>query len=1427
MSSEGKFAEAREEVPVARTQRPWFKRLGMILLALFLILAALHRPILLTAGRLALIKVAARQNVKLEVQLSGTIFTNLTVRNVHARPIGESPVHKIDIELVRLNYNLFHLVRDGLGEFLQFYEIKNADLVLNATKGSKEQRRTLAQDLNNLLQQPAFYSDAVRIENFNIVVRADNGETQAQGLHLLLDPHREGHLRIGRLQIPRVHVWENLACATSYEKRNFYLSGLELSPEAVIDQFNFDASRRAENKGSVILKGRFFGGTLDFLVTGQKLQKKGKNLDKSFDGRLKIDAANVSLAEARDYFQVKWLPKAILERFALDVGGEPEIPTSWNGSAVVELGAMTAGKFVVEHADATVTFTKGVAIVTPAKAVAGANYVTVNSRIALPDSVNDFDQSGIEGAVVITAPALAALAPRMSPPLQGAVEGGGPFRYEKREASAKLQLHATHVGNEAAEGSGELAITVAKHFDPGAEEILDNLRTDVIAQASELRVGSYQLGRAYLAAENRGAEVTVRKLTIAREENWVSANGTFHIPRPGASFGDDPLQAAFSLNLPDLKAFGVAQGGEALDGEIKGSGEVAMVNGSYSGTVLINGRGFKIGEFAAETLEVQATAKDGLATVDEFSLVFDKNNRVQGTGTAAAQRPYGYDAALTAAISDLGVFAPLWEIFGHKQALRGAVEADWKGRGTVSPSSHSGGGKLVVKGAQFGSLKVEEARLAGDYTPQTARFPDLHVAAFGATLDSQVDIRERRLQVRELIVRQGRATVMSGSATIPFDLEHLDDRTKMLPPDEPLDANLKIEKLELAKLGAHFEKPLPVTGSLSATLAAGGTMSAPTVALQLAARALRNPAATKLGAANLDVAINYQDQELRVRDLIVQQDSLPVISGWATIPLDISHVRDGAKMLPPNGPIEAKFTIEKLELAKLGGQLSRPSPLTGMLSATLTAHGTVDDPTLDLKVAGRGLKSPSALQAGAASADVDAHYANKVVALSATLKQPEIQPIELRGQVPLDLRKTIETKHLDEQAPIEGVIKLPKSSLAFVTKFVPQLRYVEGSASADVRVAGTISKPVTSGAVNIDVAAIRLKDQRMPPIGGLHGSINFAGDEVTVRGFRGEIGGGTFGLSGKAKLTPLTNPELDLQITSSDLLLLRNDTVTVRADSNVKIAGPLTAANVTGNVAITNSRFFREIEILPLELPGRPAPKPRAVAARNTSVSFPNPPLRDWTFDLAITSKDPFEIRGNLANGGAFIDLKLRGTGLQPYLEGSVRIENFVASLPFSKLNVSYGYVYFSADAPFEPRLDIRATSNMRDYNINVFIYGDPLEPQTVFTSEPPLPQEDIVSLLATGTTTQELTGSADVVAGRAAVLVFQKYYRKIFKKREPSEKNSFFERFDVDVGSIDQKTGKQAATARFELGENFYLVGDLDVEGDFRGQLKYLLRFR
>ena len=586
------------------------------------------------------------------------------------------------------------------------------------------------------------------------------------------------------------------------------------------------------------------------------------------------------------------------------------------------------------------------------------------------------------------------------------------------------------------------------------------------------------------------------------------------------------------------------------------------------------------------------------------------------------------------------------------------------------------------------------------------------------------------------------------------------------------------------------------------------------------------------GATSLGGVVEYRESRLRVKDMKVEQAGTPVLTGFVFVPFDPSNTKQPIDL---NGRLAANINTDKLDVEKLLASFGQPSPISGAFTANLVAGGTLLQPFAHLKIAAERLQAKAARQFDPGALSADIHYSNRELTLAATVNQPQIQPLTVKARAPLDLEATVQNKKLDPRLPVEATVQLPASSLAFLPKVAPQVRRAEGTAALEVRVGGTVEKPQFSGGAAVELKGARMTDENIPPIGAFHAKLAFAENRLNFQTFEGEVGGGKFKLGGSIDVADFKNPVFGLRLESDEVLVKRDDSITIRADTDVKLDGPLAAAAVTGTVHVVHSRFFREIDILPIALPGKPKPAPKVAQTGPTVISIPQPPLRDWKLDLAIKTreKDPFLIRGNLANGAVSLSLHLGGTGLEPYVDGAVKIDQFVATLPFSKLSITSGFVAFTKDQPFQPSMEIQAESQVRDYLVHAFIYGKATDPQVQLNSEPPLPHADIVSLLATGTTTGELAGNADALASRAAMLAVTQLYHKIFRRKSappPEEKadtGSFMDRFQVELGALSNRSTGQDVKARFKVTDQVYLVGDIGVDGSFTGSLKYLIRFR
>ena len=1173
--------------------RRFFLR-GLLLLGAAALL--LHQPLLTAGLRLALIRLAARQNVQLELEVKGSVWTHLTIQNLRAVSTGSSPLELITVERLRVEYSLPTLWRSGPRDCLTFYNLRNATLVLDPLRGNPDQKAKLAHVLHNILEQPAMCSDRAQVENFNLTIRAREGTYLWKDVHALLDPVARGYIRVGEMTVPRVGSWHDLYSEATYVNRHLVMRGFNLGDEVQVARLELDASHRGKGVSTFSFEGTVLGGDLGLFLW----QHTG--------------APGATVAQATAYLHN--LPLAALSRYEgwrtpvtgnlkecwIHVGGNPLTPAGWQGelSATVEHGS--AGGVAVDNAAARISVGGGVARLEKLELATGRNRLTLQAEHRLPQTFGPLRVDGVEAAFTLDAPELASLHPALR---GGRAHGNGVLRFAQNAITAQGSVSASDV-----------------------------------------------------------------------------QGGDFGVERAQADFsGSHPLRPADAPAAPWYDGF--------------------------SGRVRLEADGLRFREFAARHLALDLPVDGGTARIDRLALDLNGKNRLDGQAAVTLHEPFPYEGRLAGSVRELALFQPFFQT-----PIGGALEIDWHGTGQIRPMRHTGEGRVALRDGRVGTFTGVEGELAGGYSPESIDIPALRVRSDQGTLQAGVKLHNERLQVDGLRLTAGKnGGVLTGSLNLPLDL-----RT----PDRP-------------------ETVFPRAGALQ-------------------------------GMLTLE-------------------------------PVDL------ARAFPANSSAPPSRTVR------------------GALQASLTLAGSIASPDLALKITVRNLQSGAAEKLAPATGDAMLLFRENRLALSGSLAQPGLSPLVFKGAMPLDLAATLAARRVDPATPLTASIQLPPSPAAVFGPFFPGIRLLDGRFSVDASAAGTLEKPVFSGGIALDLPTARFQNTAIPGLNHFVGDLRFAGTELSFQRFGGDMAGGPFAVTGRIRLDPVGDPLLDVRLQSKNTLLVRNDTLTLRANSDLRLAGPLSKAALTGKIGFTKSRFYREVEILPIGLPGRPAPKP---SGGRMNLSATAPPLRDWSYDIAIVTDEPFTVKGNLANGSIEGDLHLGGTGLAPTLEGTAHIENFVASLPFSRLTVDHGALYFGGNALLNPTLDIHGSSRIRDYNVNVYLYGTGTEPQTLFTSEPSLPQEEVVALLATGATTREFSQNNQALAGRAAVLLFQDLSRKILPKRTTSgDTSNPLDRFSLDVGGVDPRTGKQQLMGRLKLSDQYQIGAGVDMQGDVRMQLQYLLRFR
>jgi hypothetical protein len=221
-------------------------------------------------------------------------------------------------------------------------------------------------------------------------------------------------------------------------------------------------------------------------------------------------------------------------------------------------------------------------------------------------------------------------------------------------------------------------------------------------------------------------------------------------------------------------------------------------------------------------------------------------------------------------------------------------------------------------------------------------------------------------------------------------------------------------------------------------------------------------------------------------------------------------------------------------------------------------------------------------------------------------------------------------------------------------------------------------------------------------------------------------------------------------------------------------------------------------------------------------------PFSDWRFNVEVrtTPGDPVLLRGNRLRGSMDAEVRLEGTGAAPTLHGAYRSSDLTASLPFARIELSRGRIWYTRDHPFQPHVDFSAETEVRNHRIRLYLHGPANAPHISASSEPPEPEADLLTLIATGALPGDSSETSNALANRAASVLFQEFSEKVLPSGE-RERFSALRRFSLDLGAINNRTGQQETRLTYRFTDNLFMIGEVGTGGDLAGRVRYLLRFR
>ena len=307
-----------------------------------------------------------------------------------------------------------------------------------------------------------------------------------------------------------------------------------------------------------------------------------------------------------------------------------------------------------------------------------------------------------------------------------------------------------------------------------------------------------------------------------------------------------------------------------------------------------------------------------------------------------------------------------------------------------------------------------------------------------------------------------------------------------------------------------------------------------------------------------------------------------------------------------------------------------------------------------------------------------------------------------------------------------------------------QPRSVDGMAALDLRLDGAFSLPSLSGRITSRGARFSAPALRLAL-----GDINFDADIANAQAqidLRGNLtSGGAVRLGGLADLSAPFIGELDLQLDNARLV--DPELYDARIDADIGMSGPL-----AGGAAIGGRVTIREAE---LRIPTAAGPgigtldglqhtnEPAAVRRTRQRAGLIEEPGSGATgpvypLDIQVDAPGRMFVRGRGLDAELGGTVRIGGTSANVEPDGGLELLRGRLDILGNRLTLSEGLVQMQGS--LLPWVRMVATTDVPDAQINVIVEGVADDPEITFTSQPDLPEDEVLALLLFGRSITEIS---------------------------------------------------------------------------------------
>ncbi len=331
---------------------------------------------------------------------------------------------------------------------------------------------------------------------------------------------------------------------------------------------------------------------------------------------------------------------------------------------------------------------------------------------------------------------------------------------------------------------------------------------------------------------------------------------------------------------------------------------------------------------------------------------------------------------------------------------------------------------------------------------------------------------------------------------------------------------------------------------------------------------------------------------------------------------------------------------------------------------------------------------------------------------------------------------------VDLKAGRIGVNIAGKANLAVLQAFFRGDLRSSGNAELRGTINGPLSRPEIAGYAQITDG--RIRHFSLPQsIQAINGRVSFGPDGLRPENLTAQIAGGKVSFGGRVEINGFSLGKLDLTATGERMEFRYPEGFRSTIDAQLELVGTMAAPIVRGNVTVRSALYNKRIDLSPgmIELAGS-----RSSGAAAAPLPGQALPVR---FDVHIRAPSSLRIENNVAHIVSSADLVLRGTYEHPLLFGGAEVERGEVLFEGHRYVVRRGRIEFSDPTRIEPFFDLGGETLVRvpgqTYVVNVELTGTLKGLSTSITSDPPLSQVEILSLLFGGDTARAEARNAEL----------------------------------------------------------------------------------